>query len=426
MLHDRQADAFAHADAQKMHVIFKVFPPPDGRDRFSAIESQRKLAKKVMKAEFNRQTCQELLRDGECWICPYWDIDMYTVDVDNIVETRRKIITAFNAMCEVVFPKISETFNSAFCKWSDSSGVVDDKFKVSLHCVYTDPCIGFEFNRAKEGRSKRKALHQFGKLCVRESKNHPPLFNGISIIDDKVWTTNRCMRMVGCHKFSDKRVLKPVNAEFEIESDYTHTDILAHMIARFAAPERPCRINESVELDFITQVQLDTSFIASVASKIGCVVDKITGSLVTLKTCEAGRMCPISGQKYMPGHNRCFLHVKNGEVFYSQHGVDGSLKIAEEHVDKKQYEMFHDMGKLLSLYKRTGDEFTIPMIKEYLHDTIIYIARPFRPEFVVKVDGYDHGFAISTVDSFKFVYGQDLFGPISRCTTFRCLSNKAG
>ena len=420
MLHDRQAQAFEYADQHKLPVHFKIFPPPEGRDRFASCKSQKGLAKNIYKSKFDRQTCQELLRDGCCWLSPYWDIDLYTIDVDNLVETRRKIITAFNKMCEVVFPTISETFNPAFCKWSDSSGVVDNKFKVSLHCVYTDPCIGFEYNRAKEGREKRNALHQFGKLCVRESKNYPALYDGVSIIDASVWSTNRAMRLVGCHKPGQTRVLKPVNADFDIDNDYTHTDIRAHMIARLVAPERPCRIKDSVELDFVPQAHVDATFIAGVAADIGCVVDSIAGNLVTLKTCPTGRVCPISGQRYMPGNNRCYLHIKHGEVFYRQHGVDGTKKIAEQQTTKKQYDMFHDLGKLLALYKKTGPEFTVAMIREYLQDTVIYIARPFRPEFVVKVDGYDHGFAISAVDSFKYVYGQDLFGSSSRCARFKC------
>ena len=66
-----------------------------------------------MKSKFNLQTQQELLRDGKCWILPYWDLDMYTVDVEDgkIVELRREIITAFNAVCTVVFPYINEKFN---------------------------------------------------------------------------------------------------------------------------------------------------------------------------------------------------------------------------------------------------------------------------------------------------------------------------
>ena len=419
MLHDRQADAFVYADTKKLPVHFKVFPPPGGRDRFASCKTQKGLAKNIAKSEYDRRTCQELLRDGS-WLSPYWDIDLYTIDVENLVETRRSIITAFNELCTVVFPMISEKFEPTLCKWSDSSGVVNGKFKVSLHCVYTDPNLAFEYNRAKEGRDKRKALHQFGKLCIRESRNYTALFDGESIIDGSVWSTNRAMRMLGCHKVGDKRVLKPVNTEFEVDDDYTHTDIRQHMIARMQAPARPCRIKESVKLEFAPPVHTDAGLIASVAAEIGCDVDTVSGSLVTLKTRQSGRVCPISGQTYKPGNNRCYLQIKNGEIFYRQHGVEGTKKLASLPTNK-QYDMFvRDLPKLLAIYKRTGDEFTVSMVKDFLRDTVILIARAFKPEYIVKVDGYEHGFSISAVNSFKYVSGQDPFGSIRSTMRFRC------
>ena len=139
----RQSDCFERADKHGYSVIFKSFPPPEFKARFSTCKSNRRLAKMIGKSTFKLQTHQELLRDGKCWILPYWDLDMYTVDVGDIVDTRRKIITAFNEVCSVVFPMINEKFNPAYCKWSDSSGVVDDKYKISLHCVYADVGLGF-------------------------------------------------------------------------------------------------------------------------------------------------------------------------------------------------------------------------------------------------------------------------------------------
>ena len=94
---------------------------------------------------------------------------------------------------------------------------------------------------------------------------------------------------------------------------------------------------------------------------------------------------------------------------------------------KKQYDRYHDSTKLVALYKRVGDEFTVNMIKQYILDTVIYIDRPCKPEFIVRLDGYEHGFSIAGVDSFKYVHCQELYGPLNRCTKFRCrviLKNK--
>ena len=419
----RQADCFSYADKRDFSVIYKIFP--ENKDRFSACKSNRRLAKTIMKS--TNRTHQELLRDGRCWIFPYWDLDLYTVEVEDIVETRRNIITAFNDVCTAVFPQIDETFNPVFCKWSDSSGLSDEKFKISLHCVYTDPGMGFEFNRAnQEGREKRKAMHQFGKLCIRESMKYP-ILDGV--IDGKVWTSNRAMRCVGCHKALSKRVLKPLTPDFDVDDDYTHTDIESHLIARFERPERPCKIRDLVELHHIPEATLDAKFIGEVAQGIGCAVDSISGNLVTLKTVDIGRLCPITGHKYMPGNNRCFFHIQNGDIYYRQHGVDGQKLIAAQKKVKKQYDRYHDISKLVALYKRVGDEFTVNMIKQYILDTVIYIDKPCKPEFIVRVDGYEHGFSIAGVDSFKYVHGQELYGPLNRCTKFRCrvvLKNKKG
>ena len=423
----RQSDCFERADKHGYSVIFKSFPPPEFKDRFSTCKSNRRLAKLIGKSTFKLQTHQELLRDGKCWILPYWDLDMYTVEVGNIVDTRRKIITAFNEVCSVVFPMINEKFNSAYCKWSDSSGVVDDKFKISLHCVYADVGLGFEFNRAnQEGREKRCAMHQFGMLCVRESRKYQILED---IIDPKVWTRNRAMRCVGCHKPYSQRVLKPLTPEFEVEEEYTHTDILSHLIARFDRPERPCRIKDSVELHLNVKPVMNTKFLDSVAADIGCEIDTVSGNLITLKTVDTGRICPITGQRYVPGNNRCFLHIQNGDVYYRQHGVDGQKLLAAKKPHKKQYERFHDITKLVTLYKRTGDEFTVNMIKEYLRDVVTCINIPNEPEFIVKVDGFDYGYSLQDVDSFKYKHCHELFGSMSRCAKFRCrvvLKNKKG
>ena len=380
--------------------------------RFHACPSQRVLANNIMTGH---TTIQELLRDGTgTWLCPYWDIECYCE------KNKADIIRAFDKLCETVFAHIDETYNPAFCRWSDSSGFIDKKYKLSLHCVYTDPGIAFQYNRAnQEGRDKRCALNQFGKLCVEESKKYPILWDaGECLIDSSVWTTNRAMRCIGCHKPNSDRVLKPL-IDFKIDEDFTRTDIQAHLIGRHVPPVRPCRIKESITLlhtNTKRKKKKDLSFLTEVAASIGCVIDSIKDNLVTLKTCALGRTCPITKERYMPGNNRCFLHIKNGEIYYRQHGVDGEKKIAE--CVEKQYELFSDIDKLAANYKSLGTEFTVERIQDFLRDTVVYINKPFHPEFVVKVDGYEHGFGIAGVPSFKYKIGTELFN--KRCRSFKC------
>jgi hypothetical protein len=418
----RQADAFNYGDKKNNPVFFKVFTPPEYKDTFMTCSSQRVLANNLIRAPHEYRTIQELLRDGNgTWLCPYWDIECYILKQD-LQQTRERTIRAFNNMCETVFTYIDETYNPAFCRWSDSSGVMNKKFKFSLHCVYVDPGIAFQYNRAnQEGRDRRRALNQFGRLCVEESKKYPELWEaGECLIDSAVWTTNRAMRCIGCHKPGSDRVLKPLcNISFKIDEDFTRTDVEAHLIARHLAPARPCRIKDSVTLILNQKkihVKKDLPHLTEVAASIGCVIDSIKDNLITLKTCTMGRTCPITKERYMPGNNRCFLHIKNGEIYYRQHGVDGEKKIAE--CVERQYELFSDIDKLTTLYKNLGQEFTVDRIQQFLRDTVVYINKPFHPEFVVKVDGYEHGFGIAGVPSFKYKNGSDLFG--KRCRSFMC------
>lgn len=423
----RQAQAFEYADSNALPVLFKVFPPPTWSHRFSACGTQAELAKFIMKRQFDGRTCQELLRDGT-WLSPYWDIDQYT-EVTDIREHRKQLITAFELVCTKVFPLIGETFNPVFCRWSDSSGVDDGKFKVSLHCVYIDPSIGFEYNRAnKEGREKRKAMLQFGKLCIRESLKHTHLNEaGVSFIDGTVYSTNRAMRMVGCHKPKSNRVLQPLSRDtWDVDNEFGHTDIETHMIARFRKPERPCKIRDVVELA-IQPEPVCTKSLEKIAQDIGCTIDTINGSLVTLKTCATGRVCPISKQRYMPGNNRCYMILRDDEVLYAQFGIPGTKKIGEHKPKVRKYTMYRDIQKLFRLKRIAGDDFTVKMMKEYIHDVVIYIQKPYNPEFYVRVDGYDHGFGLSEVDSYKYEIGKKLFeqySPKFICRSVR--NNKKG
>lgn len=423
----RQAEAFEHGDIKKLKVFFKVFCPPAYKDSFMTCKTQRAVAMNILKAPLPYRTIQELLRDHDnTWLCPYWDIECYAN------RDRAAVIRAFDKVCETTFTFIDETFNPAFCKWSDSSGLENNKYKFSLHCVYADPCIAFQYNRAnQEGRDKRCALHHFGLLCVEESKKYDILWEaGASLIDSKVWTTNRAMRCVGCHKPGSTRTLKPLDASFNIDDDYTRSDIEAHMIARHTPPARPCRLKNNVKLSIKIALQStrkskkDLPFLTDIAASIGCVIDSIKDNLITLKTCSKGRTCPITNLRYMPGDNRCFLHIKNGEIYYRQHGVDGEKKIAD--CVERQYELFSDIDKLTALSKSLGDEFTVDMVQEFLRDTVVYINKPFNPEFVVKVDGYEHGFGIADVPSFKYKSGPDLFGKRSRTFVCREVDEKTG
>lgn len=411
--HPLQALAFAYADENAYPVVFKVFPKL--KTKFSACGTKKELASYIMKSH---TTCQELLRDGT-WIATYWDIDHY-IDIKNIAETRKGIVTAFEKVCTQVFPLIGETFDPCFCKWSDSSGFNGLKDKVSLHCVYADPGMAWEYNRAnKEGRERRKAQLQFGKLCIRESLKHKELHEaGVSFVDKTVYSTNRAMRCVGCHKPGDDRVLRPLSRETWEVTEPTESDIVSHMIAR-NKPERPCMIQETVALATIPP-KPDVKSLEKIAHDIGCTIDIINGSLVTLKTHAGGRICPITKQRYMPGNNRCYLLLQNNDVLYKQFGVPGSLKIGEHQAAVPRYSMYRDIKLLLSLYNRLGLDFTEKMIKEYIHDVVIYIDKPFKPEFIVKVDGYDHGFGLSKVNSFKYQSGPKLFenSPRFKCRCF--------
>ena len=405
-LFSRQADAFAHGDKNGLTAFFKFFP--DGKDRFIVVKSARKVCSEIIGGK--SRTFQELLRDGS-WIRPFWDIEYYPESELN--PTRRGlIITAFHKVLDSVFSFIGETFNKDFCKWSDSSGQYEGRYKASFHCVYADPCIAFEYNRAREGREKRRALHQFGMLCIEESKKYPELWDaGQPLIDGTVWSTNRAMRCVGCHKPGDTRILKPVNADYTLDNDFTRSDIESHLIS-CPKPARPCKISGLVDL-FKPKA---TSSLGQIAAELGCTIDTVNDSLVTLKTKPGGRTCPITNERYMPGNNRAFLHIKAGEVFYRQHGVEGSKKVGE--VKEKTYKLFSDIEQLNALEKSAGDDFSREMIEEYLRDTVVYINTPFNPEYVVKVDGYEAGFNLVGVDSFKYKTGTALFG--KDCREFRC------
>ena len=111
--HPLQAQAFDFADKHKLAVTFKTFLPPEYKNRFSACKTKRELANLILNSPHAQRTQQELLRDGKCWLSTYWDIDYYTVDIENIARIRKRIIEAFEAVCTKVFPSIGETFTPA-------------------------------------------------------------------------------------------------------------------------------------------------------------------------------------------------------------------------------------------------------------------------------------------------------------------------
>jgi hypothetical protein len=410
-LFPRQADAFAHGDTNGLTAFFKFFP--DNVDKFLVVKSARKICTEIVDGRVETRTFQELLRDGN-WIRPYWDIEYYADAPVEVGAARRRVIPAFHKLLREVFPFIGEEFDEEKTRWSDSSGQYGERYKVSFHCVYADPCIAFAYNRANEGRDKRRALHQFGMLSIEESKQFPDLWEGgTCCIDGTVWSTNRAMRCVGCHKPGDTRILNPVNPDYTT-GDLSKSTIESHLIS-CPEPARPCKISELVEL-FKKKSKVPTQTLDKIAADLGCTIDTVNDSLVTLKTKPGGRTCPITNERYMPGNNRAFLHIKAGEVFYRQHGVEGQKKVGE--VLQKRYKLFSDIGILNQLEKTAGDEFCRGMVEEYLRDTVVYINAPFNPEYVVKVDAYEAGFGLVGVDSFKYKTGANVFG--KDCREFRC------
>ena len=159
----KQAECFEHADKNRLTVFFKAFI--QGRTRFFCCRHVRELSKSIIKRISPMETSQEILRDGK-WLFPYWDLDAYLPNADR----RDSVIKAFEKLCEKVFPLIDVCFDREYLEWSESSGDTDSGFKLSLHAVYTDPTIGFEYNRAnQDGRDARRSLNEVGKLCITRS-----------------------------------------------------------------------------------------------------------------------------------------------------------------------------------------------------------------------------------------------------------------
>ena len=411
---DRQAECFEYADKNGLAIFFKAFIQQ--RTRFYCCKNVREWCKGIHRRTAPLETSQELLRDGK-WLAPYWDLDAY-FPTDEGFETRRhNVITAFEKLLELVLPLIDVEFDRDCLERSDSSGATDSGFKLSLHAVYADPSIGFEYNRAnQDGRDLRKSLDEFGKLCIQRSEPFEDLWynsedGGVvtrtCMIDKKVWTTNRCMRCVGCNKPGDDRVLLPLDTSTE-ECDrfYSRSDIEDHLISRTMPPQHPCVIKSTVPL--VTQpkrVVYTRSVLQHIAEKLGCQIDRVESNLVTLKTNPEGRVCPISHARYMPGNNRCYLTMRSGEIHYNQFGVDGSLKMGQVETEKT-YESFRDIDKLFALYRRLKQDFTVDHIKAYLRDVVIYIQAAFQQRYIVKVDGYKHGFGFEGIVN-QFAYKSD-------------------
>ena len=243
------------------------------------------------------------------------------------------------------------------------------------------------------------------------------------MIDDKVWTSNRCMRCVGCNKPGDDRVLMPLYTTTGSDTEaprirsstfVRRSDVEGHLISRVDPPEYPCVIKQSVLLTTKPKrVVYTRTVLQNIAEKLGCKIDKVETNLVTLKTNPEGRVCPISNDRYLPGHNRCYLTMRAGEIHYNQFGVEGSLKMGEVK-STKTYEYFRDIDKLFNLHRRLKQNFTLEHIKIYLREVVIYIQNAFNQRYIVKVDGYKHGFGFGgIVDQFAYRSGpvkDGLFG----------------
>jgi len=415
----RQAECFEYADKNGCTVFFKAFTPV-GQTLFFTCKQVRQLSRGIHKRLTPLTTSQELLRDGK-WLFPYWDLDA-EVPKEGASIDREKVIAAFEKMCQRAFPFIDTTFDRDFLQWSDSSGEVDGKFKFSLHAVYKDPKVGFQYNRAnQDDRDLRHCQNEFGKLCIQESAQFEDLwFNKddggtvkrVCMIDTSVWSTNRCMRCIGCSKVGSKRVLLPLPGP---DRNYTRSDIESHLISRTEAPPHPCVIKNSVELvdERINRVVYSKTILHQIAKKLGCAIDKIDTNLVTLKTNPEGRVCPLSNELYLPGNNRCYLTMNRGEIHYKQFGVPGSLKMGQIKTEKK-YEYFNDITKLKALQRRLGNKLTKKHIQTYLRDVVTYIENPFQPLYVVKVSAYKHGYGFTgIINQFKYRSGpakDGLFG----------------
>jgi len=394
----RQADCFKYADSNGMSVFFKAFQGEWGR--FHCCKSIRDLSKGIHFGSYlatgsNPRTAQELLRDGK-WLYPYWDLDakFATKCPDDL---RLLVVEAFEKVCEKVFTFIGEKFERSFLEWSDSSGEVEGGYKLSMHAVYTDPKLGFEYNRANQpDRDPRKSLNEFGKLCIQESQPFEHLwFNKLEdgnikrkcMIDANVWTTNRCMRCVGCHKPGETRTLLPLNvATNAIDRDFTRSDIEKTLISRTEAPPSPCVITTDLVAPKKTVVYSKT-ILEQIAKKLGCQIDRIEPNFITLKTNVDGRTCPLTNEHYQPGNNRCYLSMTGGEIRYKQFGVSGSLLMGKCE-QPKTYEYFNDISKLKKLQRQMGENFTKSHVRTYLRDTVIYIESPFNSQFIVKVDDF--------------------------------------
>ena len=429
----RQAECFKYADSNGMSVFFKAYQGEWGR--FHCCKSIRDLSKSIhfggyLSTGSSPRTSQELLRDGK-WLYPYWDLDAkFTTKFSD--DLRMKVVSAFEKLCEKVFPFIGCVFERSFLEWSDSSGEVKDGYKLSLHAVYTNPNMGFEYNRAnKPGRDPRKSMNEFGKLCMQESEHFEDLwFNKLEdgnikrkcMIDPNVWTSNRCMRCVGCHKAGETRFLLPLNvATNQIDRDFTRSDIEKSLISRTAEPKTPCIITVDLVAPTKTVIYSKT-ILEQIANKLGCQLDRIEPNFVTLKTNADGRTCPLTNEHYRPGNNRCYLSMTGGEIRYKQFGVVGSLLMGKCE-QPKTYEYFNDISKLQALHNQLGTNFTRKHIQTYLRETIIYLQNPFHPQYIVKVDDFKHGYGYpGIIKQFKYQCGlvkEGLFGK-KVCPTFRC------
>ena len=389
-----QASAFAAADTRGWKGFYKVFP--EGKHMYGIMPTNKWLARIILAS--NDRTYQELMRHG--WpLATYWDIDAeFEEKPDNVKETRKKLIEAFHKVLADVFPSLlREPFKQHFMRWADSSGPYKGGWKLSLHATYSDPEVGWRFcHSAAKKTDPRKCLNEFVKLMIAKSTDVDELWyleededgtvHRRSMIDTKAYSSNRAMRSLGCHKPGDERVLMPLDDDFEVGTDVDKTQIRGMQTANWE-PARllsiaPCHALVVKEAATVRSATLTRHWLEKVAEQVGCVIDKVKGSLITLRTI-ANRRCRITGETYGKEHNRCYLVLSEGKVVYHQHGVSGSA-IVEEYDTAKEFE--HDSRKLRAKERKLVENFKRDHVETFVKDVVSFIDVPAAPQYVVRVD----------------------------------------
>ena len=398
----------AAAVTRKDKCIFKVFP--SGKDKFGSVKNNKTFAKLIKKTPPEKRTFQEVLLDGKP-LFPYWDLDMdLKAKPDDLLLTRKNIITSFHSLLEIAFQKVlGETFKCHFMMWSDSSGPKEGQFKVSLHCVYIDPEISWKYNRAKsltltkeerEKRNQRESQFQFASILVEMAREYKDLLflqenddniKQSCIIDTLVYSTNRAMRSLYCHKPNERhiRILRPIDLNtFEICDVLCEVGIIKRfLIVNEKEPKRFLQILPNIALIgkkkqdvIVTRHLLD-----KLAQECGCTVHQIKGKLVTLKTNPKGRVDKISGEHYSEKDNHCYFLLQDGKIIYKQHGIVGE-KILEEYSLEKDYQFYHDVKLLRQKQNELGTGFQKSHIEQFIKDVVLFCDKCGDESFIVKVN----------------------------------------